>query len=118
MDAFLLDELIAGRLPNGVSLERMEGGINVHRSGYDLTLSAPKSVSVLIALYGESRLLEAHNQAVEVVSREIESLVGTRIMRDGFSQHVHTGKMVAAAFNHDTSRSWTRKFTRIFCYLT
>lgn len=104
VDAFRLDELIAGRLPNGVSLERMEGGINVHRSGYDLTLSAPKSVSVLIALYGESRLLEAHNQAVEVVSREIESLVGTRIMRDGFSQHVHTGKMVAAAFNHDTSR--------------
>ncbi|HAV8437043.1 TPA: conjugative relaxase, partial [Escherichia coli] len=104
VDAFRLDELIAGRLPNGVSLERMEGGINVHRSGYDLTLSAPKSVSVLIALYGESRLLEAHNQAVEVVSREIESLVGTRIMRDGISQHVHTGKMVAAAFNHDTSR--------------
>lgn len=104
VDAFLLDELIAGRLPNGVSLERMEGGINVHRSGYDLTLSAPKSVSVLIALYGESRLLEAHNQAVEVVSREIESLTGTRIMRDGISQHVHTGKMVAAAFNHDTSR--------------
>ena len=63
----------------------------------DLTLSAPKSVSVLIALYGESRLLEAHNQAVEVVSREIESLTGTRIMRDGLSQHVHTGKMVAAA---------------------
>ncbi|HFP6864231.1 TPA: MobF family relaxase, partial [Escherichia coli] len=104
VDAFRLDELIAGRLPNGVSLERMEGGINVHRSGYDLTLSAPKSVSVLIALYGESRLLEAHNQTVEVVSREIESLVGTRIMRDGLSQHVHTGKMVAAAFNHDTSR--------------
>lgn len=105
VEAHQLDELIAGRLPNGESLEHMSGGKNVHRSGYDLTFSAPKSVSVLIALYGESRLLEAHNRAVETVSKEIEAMVGTRIMTDGLSQHVQTGKMVAATFNHDTSRN-------------
>lgn len=105
VEAHQLDELIAGRLPNGESLEHMSGGKNVHRSGYDLTFSAPKSVSVLIALYGESRLLEAHNRAVETVSKEIEAMVGTRIMTDGISQHVQTGKMVAATFNHDTSRN-------------
>ncbi|HFE4537093.1 TPA: conjugative transfer relaxase/helicase TraI [Escherichia coli] len=104
VEAHQLDELIAGRLPNGESLEHISGGKNVHRSGYDLTFSAPKSVSVLIALYGESRLLEAHNRAVETVSKEIEAMVGTRIMTDGLSQHVQTGKMVAATFNHDTSR--------------
>ncbi|OSK88056.1 conjugative transfer relaxase/helicase TraI [Escherichia coli] len=105
VDAHQLDELIAGRLPNGESLEHMSGGKNVHRSGYDLTFSAPKSVSVLIALYGESRLLEAHNLAVETVSKEIEAMVGTRVMTDGKSQHVLTEKMVAATFNHDTSRN-------------
>lgn len=105
VEAHQLDELIAGRLPNGESLEHMSGGKNVHRSGYDLTFSAPKSVSVLIALYGESRLLDAHNRAVETVSKEIEAMVGTRVMSDGISQHVQTGKMVAATFNHDTSRN-------------
>lgn len=105
VDAHQLDELIAGRLPNGESLEHMSGGKNVHRSGYDLTFSAPKSVSVLIALYGESRLLDAHNRAVETVSKEIEAMVGTRVMTDGISQHAQTGKMVVATFNHDTSRN-------------
>ena len=104
VDARQLDELIAGRLPDGTSLERMSGGVNTHRSGYDLTFSAPKSVSVLITLYGESRLLDAHNNAVEAVSREIESLVSTRVMADGIRQQVSTGSMVAATFNHDTSR--------------
>ncbi|EKE6653192.1 conjugative transfer relaxase/helicase TraI [Salmonella enterica subsp. enterica serovar Bredeney] len=104
VDARQLDELIAGRLPDGTSLERMSEGKNTHRSGYDLTFSAPKSVSVLITLYGESRLLDAHNNAVEAVSREIESLVGTRVMADGIRQQVSTGNMVAATFNHDTSR--------------
>lgn len=104
VDARQLDELIAGRLPDGTSLERMSEGKNTHRSGYDLTFSAPKSVSVLITLYGESRLLDAHNNAVEAVSREIESLVGTRVMADGIRQQVSTGSMVAATFNHDTSR--------------
>lgn len=104
VDASQLDELIAGRLPDGTSLERMSGGVNTHRSGYDLTFSAPKSVSVLITLYGESRLLDAHNNAVEAVSREIESLIGTRVMTDGIRQQISTGSMVAAMFNHDTSR--------------
>ncbi|EGC4561776.1 conjugative relaxase, partial [Escherichia coli] len=105
VDAFRLDELIAGRLPNGVSLERMEGGINVHRSGYDLTFSAPKSVSVLIALYGENRLLEAWNRAVSETLKEVESLVSSRVMKEGETETQLTQKAVIATFNHDTSRN-------------
>lgn len=42
VDARQLDELIAGRLPDGTSLERMSEGKNTHRSGYDLTFQRPK----------------------------------------------------------------------------
>ncbi|ENS2472930.1 conjugative transfer relaxase/helicase TraI [Escherichia coli] len=105
VEAHQLDELIAGRLPNGESLEHMSGGKNVHRSGYDLTFSAPKSVSVLIALYGESRLLEAWNNSITETLKEVESLVSTRTMKDGYSEVQLTQKAVIATFNHDTSRN-------------
>lgn len=98
-------EVLAGRLPNGDSLERMENGKNVHRPGYDLTLSAPKSVSVLALLYGDTRLIEAHNRAVEVAVGEIESLISSRLMREGVSETVLTENGVFAVFNHDTSRA-------------
>ncbi|MEG0176000.1 MAG: conjugative transfer relaxase/helicase TraI, partial [Aeromonas sp.] len=105
VDPRQLDELIAGRLPDGTSLERMSEGKNTHRSGYDLTFSAPKSVSVLIVLYGESRLMDAWNRSITETLSEVESLVSTRQMVDGFAETVLTQKAVIATFNHDTSRN-------------
>lgn len=105
VDARQLDELIAGRLPDGTSLERMSEGKNTHRSGYDLTFSAPKSVSVLITLYGENRLMEAWNRSITETLGEVESLVSTRQMVDGVAETVLTQKAVIATFNHDTSRN-------------
>ncbi|HHR6174652.1 TPA: MobF family relaxase, partial [Providencia alcalifaciens] len=69
-----LGEILEGRLPNGQSLERRENGKNVHREGHDLTFSAPKSVSVLGLVLGDKRMIEAHNHAVEVALKEVESL--------------------------------------------
>lgn len=105
VDARQLDELIAGRLPDGTSLERMSEGKNTHRSGYDLTFSAPKSVSVLITLYGENRLMDAWNRSITETLSEVESLVSTRQRVDGFAETVLTQKAVIATFNHDTSRN-------------
>ncbi|MEG2992545.1 MAG: MobF family relaxase, partial [Citrobacter sp.] len=101
----VLDALIAGRLPNGESLERIEGGVNTHRSGYDFTFSAPKSASVLIAINGDMRLLDAWNASVADTLKEVESMISTRQMVDGVSQTVITGMAVIATFNHDTSRA-------------
>ena len=98
------DRALAGYFPGAISLARMSGGKNIHRPGYDLTLSAPKSVSVLGLVMGDRRFLEAHQQAVSVAMNEIEHLATTRIMRDGVKQTVKTGKILAAAFHHDTSR--------------
>ncbi|WLR86768.1 MobF family relaxase (plasmid) [Enterobacter hormaechei] len=98
------DRALAGYFPGGISLARMSGGKNIHRPGYDLTLSAPKSVSVLGLVMGDPRFLQAHQQAVSAAMDEIEHLATTRIMCDGVKQTVMTGKILAAAFHHDTSR--------------
>ncbi|WP_058914209.1 conjugative transfer relaxase/helicase TraI [Entomohabitans teleogrylli] len=97
-------EALAGRLPGDISLERMTGGKNTHRPGYDLTFSAPKSVSILAVVGGDEAILDAHKRAVGVVASEIEKMITTRVMEDGHSSLALTGKMLAAAFNHDTSR--------------
>ncbi|HGY2267844.1 TPA: conjugative transfer relaxase/helicase TraI [Morganella morganii] len=99
-----LREILAGRLPEGSSLERMENGKNTHRQGHDLTFSAPKSVSVLAVVLGDERMLAAHNAAVTAALKETETLASTRVMKDGTSAPVMTGNLVIAAFNHDTSR--------------
>lgn len=95
---------LEGKLPGGIDLSRMSGGKNTHRPGYDLTLSAPKSVSVMAVVLGDKRFLEAHEASVREAAEEIEKLASTRVMTDGVSQTVGTGNLVMAAFNHDTSR--------------
>ncbi|WJD90448.1 conjugative transfer relaxase/helicase TraI (plasmid) [Serratia marcescens] len=96
--------VLEGKLPDGSDLTRMVGGENKHRSGYDLTFSAPKGISVLAMLGGDKRLIAAHNHAVEVAVREVEKLASTRVMEGGVSETKLTGNLVVALFNHDTSR--------------
>jgi conjugative relaxase-like TrwC/TraI family protein len=72
-----------------------------HRAAWDATFSAPKSVS-LTALVGEdSRILEAHNRAVDVALSRLEKYTQARVASD---QSVTTGKFVAAKFEHHTAR--------------
>ncbi|WP_164141857.1 conjugative transfer relaxase/helicase TraI [Serratia marcescens] len=96
--------VLEGKLPDGSDLTRMVGNENKHRPGYDLTFSAPKSISVLAMLGGDKRLIAAHNHAVEVAVREVEKLASTRVMEGGVSETKLTGNLVVALFNHDTSR--------------
>ncbi|HAY0260912.1 TPA: conjugative transfer relaxase/helicase TraI [Escherichia coli] len=99
-----MDAVRQGKLPAGSDLSRMVNGVNKHRSGYDLTFSAPKSVSVMALVGEDRRFIEAHNRAVAVVMQEVEKLVSARITEDGKTETVLTGNMVAALYNHDTSR--------------
>jgi len=78
------------------------------RAGYDLCFSAPKSVSIALALGDEIRedMLEAHNAAViAVLSRLEEREIGARVTKDGVTKHIKTGKMLAGCFNHYVSRN-------------
>ncbi|HBH4828077.1 TPA: conjugative transfer relaxase/helicase TraI [Escherichia coli] len=104
VDKDVFTRLLEGRLPDGADLSRMQDGSNKHRPGYDLTFSAPKSVSMMAMLGGDKRLIDAHNQAVDFAVRQVEALASTRVMTDGQSETVLTGNLVMALFNHDTSR--------------
>lgn len=98
-------ELLEGKLPDGTDLTRMEGGENKHRPGYDLTFSAPKSVSVLALVTDDKQLIEAHRRAVGRTLDEVEKLASTRTMTQGISSTEQTGNLIVARFMHDTSRN-------------
>ncbi|WP_447887217.1 conjugative transfer relaxase/helicase TraI [Serratia fonticola] len=99
-----MDAVRQGLLPDDTDLSRMVDGVNKHRAGYDLTFSAPKSVSVMALVGEDRRFIDAHNHAVKVVMEEVEQLISARITEDGKTETVLTGSMVAALYNHDTSR--------------
>lgn len=105
-DAF--KNLLAGKLPDGTQLGtvREKGGEIEHRPGWDLTFSAPKSVSILAEVGGAARVAAAHDRAVHAAVSWIErSVVGTRIRTDGVVDRVRTQNLIAAVFRHHTSRN-------------
>jgi|GEM_PF-1186315 len=79
-----------------------------HTTGSDLTLSAPKSVSILALVHGkfqDERLLEAHRQAVEDAMKYAEKhFPQMRLKKDGVIREVDTKNFVIARFDHLTSR--------------
>ena len=94
-----------GELPSGEKVDQREG----RRPGYDLTFSAPKSVSLMAYVAGDKRILGpdgAHTKAVQQTLSWIEkNLAETRITKDGKTEAVKTGNLVYALFQHDTSRA-------------
>ena len=75
-----------------------------HRSGIDLTFSAPKSVSILS--YHDSRVNEAFQAAVRVTLDHIEKEFAHTQTKDK-QRKVHaekTDKLLWATFEHGTSR--------------
>lgn len=74
------------------------------RSLYDLTFSAPKSVSVQAMVGGDDRLIAAHDKAVHEALAEAESYAGSRVRLNGANENRTTENWIVAAYRHDTSR--------------
>jgi conjugative relaxase-like TrwC/TraI family protein len=103
-DAFR--RVLDGVLPNGQRLGRQTPDGRQHAPGWDLTFSAPKSISVLVEAGLDERLLAAHEAAAREALGWIESeVVGTRSRRASGIEFRRTGSMVAALFTHHTSRA-------------
>ncbi|MCY4096838.1 MAG: conjugative relaxase, partial [Rhodospirillales bacterium] len=102
-------QILEGKVPDGPQLGRRgQDGEIQHRPGRDVTLSAPKSVSLLAMVGGDERIVDAHDQAVGRTLAWIEEhAVQTRIQDKATGAMIRTGgqKMVAATFRHDTSRN-------------
>ncbi len=103
--------VLQGYVPGtDIRLGRLRDGEHEHRPGLDITLSAPKSVSLeaLLGGPGAARAMRAHDAAVRATLAFIE----TRLLRtrrwsreERRSVQVNAPMLVAATFRHITSRN-------------
>ncbi|RYY23236.1 MAG: conjugative relaxase [Sphingomonadales bacterium] len=98
-------ELLDGKVA-GQQLGTVRDGQLEHRPGWDVTLSAPKSMSIMAEVAGDRRLIEAHGQAVKTALGHVEAhMAATRVRHGGSVTREATGKLVVASFQHGTSRA-------------
>ena len=111
VDPEIFKDVLEGSVPDGSGRRlgrRGKDGTVSHRPGRDITMSAPKSVSLAALVGGDDRIVAAHDAAVRKTLAWIEdSAVETRMMDAETGRMVRTGaqKAVIATFRHDTSRN-------------
>ena len=102
------ESVLAGFVPGtDIRLGRMREGERQHLAGWDLTFSAPKSVSIEALVMGDRRVIRAHDEAVRATLDWVErDLLQTRGWDPATRRRprVKAGGMVAAGFRHLTSR--------------
>ncbi|PSN16476.1 conjugative relaxase domain protein, TrwC/TraI family [filamentous cyanobacterium CCT1] len=97
--------LLHGTAPNGECLHARAIDPTRHRAATDYTFSAPKSVSIAGLVQGDERAIAAHNQAVDTALGVLqERFAQARVSTPEGRQRVVTGNIVAAVFQHDSSR--------------
>lgn len=98
-------ELLDGKIGEQ-QLGTVRDGQLEHRPGWDVTLSAPKSVSIMAEVAGDRRLIAAHGEAVKTALAHVEThLAATRIRHGGAVVREATGNLIVASFQHGTSRA-------------
>ena len=102
------ESVLAGYVPGTeIRLGRMREGEHDHRPGWDITLSAPKSVSLEALVVGDRRVIRAHDDAVRATLDWVEKeLLQTRGFDPATRQRprVAANGMAVAGFRHLTSR--------------
>src|SRR6185295_3498174 len=73
-----------------------------HRAGWDATISAPKSISLAALVGDDERVRDAHRESVNEALKGFEEYLQAR--GGGDKSSITTGKMVAAQFEHTSSR--------------
>ena len=103
------DDLLSGVVPGTeIRLGRMREGEREHRPGWDVTFSAPKSVSLEALVAGDRRVIRAHDDAVRATLDWIEAeLLETRGWDPATRRRprVKADGMAVAGFRHLTSRN-------------
>ncbi|MEP7348485.1 MAG: MobF family relaxase [Sphingorhabdus sp.] len=98
-------DLLDGKVANQQLGTTRDGQLE-HRPGWDVTLSAPKSVSIMAEVAGDRRLIAAHGAAVRTALTHVEQhMAATRIRDGGTVTREATGNLVVASFQHGTSRA-------------
>lgn len=82
-----------------------ESEIANRRVFYDFTFSPPKSVSIAALVAGDKRIVSAHADAVRIAIVELEQFACARVRTGKSNTDRRTSNIVAALFQHDTSRA-------------
>ena len=102
------ESVLDGRVPKSdIRLGRIVDGKRQHRPGWDITFSAPKSVSLEALVMGDARVIRAHDEAVRATLDWIDrDLLQTRGWDPAMKRRprVKADGMVVAGFRHLTSR--------------
>lgn len=98
--------VISGRSPQGrEQLNARALKPDERRAALDCTFSAPKSVSLMALVGGDTRLIDAHHQALKETLELIEQRYAYTRVTDNSGRHrVKTGNLVVAQFDHIESR--------------
>ena len=103
------NKVLLGHVPGtDIRLGRLRDGEHQHRPGVDITLSAPKSVSLAALLHGDRRVIRAHDEAVRAALDFVEAeLLQTRGWDPATRRRprVKAHGMAAATFRHLASRN-------------
>ena len=102
------EAVLSGYVPGtDLRLGRMREGQHEHQPGWDITLSAPKSVSLEALVMGDRRVIRAHDEAVRATLDFVEAeLLQTRGWDPATRRRprVSANGMVVAGFRHLASR--------------
>ena len=101
----LFEEVLSGWVPGtDIYLGRMREGRYEHRPGWDITFSAPKSVSLEALAIGDRRVIRAHDEAVRATLDWVEAeLLQTRGWDPATRRRPRVKRrngMVVAGFRH------------------
>src|SRR3990167_4842369 len=103
VDQATMLNLLQGILPDGTRIQSSRGE---HHPGFDMTFSAPKSVSILVGLDIAPGLVHFHDEAVKYAISQIEAeFTEARFVRNGEIHYQKTGNLLAATFRQPSSRA-------------
>lgn len=107
VDPQIFERILDGRDKDGnVLVQQASNG--EHRPGWDLHFAPSKSISLAWAFGNEQQrhdMLDSHHAAVANALNYIErNLIEARVTANGKTERVATGNLIAAKFDHFTSR--------------
>ena len=96
--------LCDNRRPDNFAKLNPRENLQKRRVGYDITFSAPKSVSILAGVVGAEKVVSVFRQAVREVMQHLEKDAHVRVRRGGLNENRQTGNLVWGEFTHFESR--------------
>ncbi len=99
--------ILDGKTASGVSILRAGGQERTHRAGLDITVFPDPSFSAYAATSAEAeqRVDRWRSEATaEIVTHIERELVQARVTNRGSTDRINTGNIVAAMFEHETTR--------------